>query len=48
MRAFMIGAPLGRLGGLGQSQRARVISRPTELSSCHSRTIGALMVGAIE
>ncbi len=48
MRALMIGAPLGRFGGFGQSQRARVISRSMVPSSCRSRTIGALTVGAIE
>lgn len=49
IRALMIGAPDGREGGFGQSQRATVISRLTVPSSpAHSRTIGARDVGAIE
>lgn len=49
IRALMIGAPVGRLGGFGQSQRARVTSRFTVPSSlAHSRTIGASEVGATE
>jgi hypothetical protein len=49
MRALMIGPPCGRLAGFGQSQRARVTSRSiVSAASRHSRTIGALWVGAIE